>query len=1022
MTRVFSSSFRSGWKRDPSTNDQQISTAGNSNTNNNSNDDILPVQSSSSASSLPSVKPAPLHIDRGFTDELNEIISSPASTRVFGRIKSGSMDSQAQSLQYNQDGKAKLNSGGDDGTDNNNSDGSDANGETFFGPSVVISRDVVLSGLVKLFEVFYLLSGFSFITCITICIFVNVGYVAFQTSGVIYIVVLAFTFFSSILFAFYRSLLGTVIRLMRLVWLQKFGGGRRDMFYVRWIDWIYTKATGKQVEYDDPHSWLTFFKITFLILSILIFVGAPLITVAAIYGYWTIINVFCALLTIVSAAFIILVNWARRILRFLNFIKNIFMGAFGNELVLPQMLVAYLASTGNDLGRNLVDVWMERVVVWSACIAVASNIFTLFRPDLIVEIVCLSLAFIAFVVRYRRRLLYCCFGKKKLLQQQQQSQSPLQLLQNDSEETLVGSTESGLIGITSNSDLNNNSSSDNLLNHRSQQSPQSPHGSEWDGHFYGERCFPQVLLVFVFRALLFATGFVALMYMDLTDVRSYDGNKPPAARHLSDIPVQKMINICAAFFGLTILKDLSFIFPMPRYIRSPIMFLVQCAQLSVAVYGQYYFRSFTFTASLILAIYELDYREGKWYWSHKDTLRVQERSKKRASRNACIILVMLLLCFVGSIAAGIMNANFQSRGEDANKQFLDLLRGTPPTTSNAQSSLNSGSNATFYSSTPMCTLKYTREDLTLTDLGIMSMAAYQQTREAALERIRLDPQLDAWDVGLYNLGPSIRDQPPGFNRTAQNYSNIEVVTGVRFIEFRHQRTNVSVMAIRGTQNLEDIFQDLYLWFTPFLLQSSSYFGTLINLWPVQTVSYTVALISNFASYPNLIYWGEMEKIVTRVVDDKHETLRDRVRDKLYGDGSDQEQDGALSIFKIPFTNRPIFKDPRDNVIGSSTKVMLTGHSMGGGLAFIIGAHLGIPAVGFSSPGLAYSSIIYKLTQKALMTQTVNIVPLNDPVPKFDLQISQVQNVPCDADFSVDCHSLDRTVVEIMKICGVPGRR
>lgn len=53
-----------------------------------------------------------------------------------------------------------------------------------------------------------------------------------------------------------------------------------------------------------------------------------------------------------------------------------------------------------------------------------------------------------------------------------------------------------------------------------------------------------------------------------------------------------------------------------------------------------------------------------------------------------------------------------------------------------------------------------------------------------------------------------------------------------------------------------------------MLQLSSYAATLVNLWPLETVAWANALIANFASYPNLIYWGELEAIVERIILDK----------------------------------------------------------------------------------------------------------------------------------------------------------
>ncbi len=98
-------------------------------------------------------------------------------------------------------------------------------------------------------------------------------------------------------------------------------------------------------------------------------------------------------------------------------------------------------------------------------------------------------------------------------------------------------------------------------------------------------------------------------------------------------------------------------------------------------------------------------------------------------------------------------------------------------------------------------------------------------------------------------------------------------------------------------------------------------------------------------------------------------------------------------------------------------MLLTGHSLGGGLASIVASHLSLPAVVFSSPGLGYSTYNYNVTEEAVMTHTMNVIPLGDPVPGFDKQIGMIQNLPCDAGQPMECHSLTRTLRMLVEICG-----
>ena len=179
---------------------------------------------------------------------------------------------------------------------------------------------------------------------------------------------------------------------------------------------------------------------------------------------------------------------------------------------------------------------------------------------------------------------------------------------------------------------------------------------------------------------------------------------------------------------------------------------------------------------------------------------------------------------------------------------------------------------------PLCAIKFTEQELTMPDLGYMSKAAYEPTSAGALAMINKNEKLrDEWSVGLFNLGS---------NKHLQNTtdtSNYNVTSGVHFVEFVHKKAGLSVVAIRGTRDLEDAFQDLYLWSTVVFLQGSSYFGTLVNAWPTQTVAYINYLITTYLSYPSLLYWAEMQEIIERIIHEKpHTQQRPEVLNRLMG--------------------------------------------------------------------------------------------------------------------------------------------
>ena len=179
----------------------------------------------------------------------------------------------------------------------------DDNGE-YIGPKSIIHRYDVGIRFIQILMMLWLLSGFAFITAITLCVWVNVGYVSFRSSGRVFLIVMAFTFISILLWQMYSSLLRTFGHMCMRIWKEKFGAGKRDFFLLRWVDVLAKRAANwvNTDEDDDKFAfWVDLSKTVILLTLMCIFVGAPLIAVASIFGYWAIVNVLCSVLTICSS-------------------------------------------------------------------------------------------------------------------------------------------------------------------------------------------------------------------------------------------------------------------------------------------------------------------------------------------------------------------------------------------------------------------------------------------------------------------------------------------------------------------------------------------------------------------------------------------------------------------------------------------------------------------------------------------------------------------------------------------------
>lgn len=104
-------------------------------------------------------------------------------------------------------------------------------------------------------------------------------------------------------------------------------------------------------------------------------------------------------------------------------------------------------------------------------------------------------------------------------------------------------------------------------------------------------------------------------------------------------------------------------------------------------------------------------------------------------------------------------------------------------------------------------------------------------------------------------------------------------------------------------------------------------------------------------------------------------------------------------------------------------VVLTGHSLGAGLAGIVGTRTNTTTVTFSPPGLQYSHLKFEIeSAKHLDSLITSVIVHNDWVSLVDKPTGSIAYLPCN-DFTLTCHSIVRTAVLFQRACGDPnGRR
>ncbi|KAJ3355167.1 hypothetical protein GGF32_002148 [Allomyces javanicus] len=193
--------------------------------------------------------------------------------------------------------------------------------------------------------------------------------------------------------------------------------------------------------------------------------------------------------------------------------------------------------------------------------------------------------------------------------------------------------------------------------------------------------------------------------------------------------------------------------------------------------------------------------------------------------------------------------------------------------------------------------------------------------------------------------------------------------GVNFWEVRFEKSpEVSVVVVRGTSTVEDIVQDAQLWSTSLILQGSSMFGTWIDLWPRPVVARLVQFVTSYVAFSNFIYSQEVERYTKALL-----------------------SSGKRTVF-------------------------VAGHSLGSGIAQIVGSRLEVPAIGVSGPGLGLTYLNFGTTVEAVTHWALNIVPFTDPVPMTDVQVATVVHLPCYQSVPSKCHSVLNTLQTMIDVC------
>jgi len=255
--------------------------------------------------------------------------------------------------------------------------------------------------------------------------------------------------------------------------------------------------------------------------------------------------------------------------------------------------------------------------------------------------------------------------------------------------------------------------------------------------------------------------------------------------------------------------------------------------------------------------------------------------------------------------------------------------------------------------------------------------------------------------------------------------------GPRFVEVYSAKLNITVLAVRGTDvgRLQDIMEDFKLYAEPVIFTILSMAFPTIRFWNHETTARIIECLFEFNSFFGLQgeaeYYRPLAQRVlniarsTRSVQDVQPDTSNCLDTNTCGSDHDKA--------KAKKEGQKHEQNPQHNLV-------ITGHSLGGGLARIVGTLTGQASVSFGPPGLGLSYRKYsieednsngnliKIHNKSQMDhQSLAIVTAFDLVTQIDQQVGLIQNIQCDhqdkAVHTSACHLLEGTICHLLKHCG-----